>query len=81
MVEIRGITAVEDPSHDHVLIVCDPGGKYIATGSMSGRMEASFWAPAPFNDFQVAIEQALAWAKANNVTYVYVRDEGACSEG
>lgn len=77
MVEIRGITAVENPSQDHVLIVCDPEGKYIANGSVSGHMEATFWAPPPFDNFQVAIAQALAWAKANNVTYVYVREEGA----
>lgn len=75
MAEIRDITPDEAPSpdQDHVLIAEGPGGKFVANGSAAGRMDATFWTPAPFDTLEAAIASAQAWASQNDVPHIFVR--------
>jgi hypothetical protein len=75
MAEIRDIAPHESPSpdQDHVLIVPNAGGKFVANGSASGRMDATFWTPAPFDTLAAAIASAQAWAGKNDVPHIFIR--------
>ncbi|CAO4134733.1 hypothetical protein [Methylorubrum extorquens] len=75
MAEIRDIAPDESPSsdQDHVLIVPGAGGKFVANGSASGRMDATFWTPPPFDTLEAAIASAQAWASQNDVPHIFLR--------
>ncbi len=73
MAEVRDIKAHENPPEntDHVLIE-KAGGRFIANGSVAGKIDATFFAPPPSIE-AAAVAAAKAWAEINDVPVIYVR--------
>ena len=75
MVEVRDIGKNEQPPEgaDWVLIEQTPSGGFMANGSASGKMDATFFRPPHFDTVDAAIAAARSWADANDVPVIYVR--------
>jgi hypothetical protein len=76
MVKVRDIGENERPPEcaDWVLIEQTPSGRFMANGSASGKMDATFFRPPSFDTVDAAIAASRAWAEANDVPVIYVRD-------
>ena len=75
MVQVRDIHEHEDPPKDADWVLIErAGSRFVANGSAAGKRDATVFRPPPFDTVEAAITASRAWAEANDVPIVYVRD-------
>lgn len=75
MVEVRDLRKDETlPDNGDWVLIEKVGERFTANGSVSGKRDATFFTPPAFQTEEAAIAASKAWAEANDVSVVYVRD-------